>query len=214
MAKVMYSAMVNTMRGRLNFSVLSAWRGVNIAKRHNPGPRQPRNNAQQTVRMLLADLAGNWYNLTTDQREIWNRYASLVPGPQSGFNSYVGLNASLIRFGMASTPRTAPPPYPDTPPRLVGYTITAAAGSAHLVWTAPSDASYWIVLNASPLAGRDDGAHPRWTYVGATNSGALGLTHTHTYPTGVIMRYRVLVYDLYGRKSPPTESLRITLTGT
>lgn len=207
MGKVSYSALVNTIRGRVNFSVMSAWRGINYIKRHNPGPRQPHTAKQQLVRGLLSTLAGDYYSLTAAQKELWNKYASLLKQPMSGINAYVKNNALMLRNSIVATAISGPPPTPDTPDRLVGHTLTTGAGRATLSWTAPNSATLFVLLQRSVLAGLDDGSHPRWTTVGVTTGSILSLGEAHGFPTGVILRYKAAVVDVYGRISPYTEMM-------
>jgi hypothetical protein len=213
MAKVIFSALVETVRGShgKGGTVSSAWKGVNVLKRH-PMPRQPRTAAQQSIRALMNDLSGNWYSLTDTQRELWNKYASLLSGPYTGMNAYLRLNLNLARYLGVAEIISAPPPSPSTPQAPFGHSMAATDNVTNtLTWTAPSGNTDYMILEYSFLAALDDRAHPRWSFATGVSPSALTLAHTHAYPTGTIMSYRARVMDAYGRVSPYTERMDVTV---
>lgn len=213
MAKIIFSAFVETVRGShgKGGTVSSAWKGVQVLKRH-PMPRQPRTAKQQEIRGLMNDLAGNWYGLTSTQKELWNKYASLLDGPFTGMNAYQKLNLNLVRYTGIANLMTAPPSTPATPESTAGHTMTATDNVTNtLTWTTPSTVPDYLILEYSFMAGLDDRAHARWSYAAGVSPSALTLAHTHAYPEGTIMSYRARVMDAYGRVSPYTERMDVTV---
>lgn len=213
MAKVTFSFAIETIRGShgKGGTVSSQWKGINVLKRH-PTPRQPRTSKQQEIRGLMNDLAGNWYGLSDIQHELWNKYASLLNGPVTGMNSYQKLNLNLARYLGVAQIISGPPPSPSTPESTTGHSMTATDGTTNtLTWTAPSTVADWLILEYSFMAGLDDRAHPRWSYATAVSPSALTLAHTHAYPEGTIMSYRVRVMDEFGRTSPYSERMDVTV---
>lgn len=213
MAKVTFSFAIETVRGShgKGGTVSSAWKGVQVLKRH-PMPRQPRTAKQQEIRGLMNDLAGNWYGLSAVQKELWNKYASLLNGPFTGMNAYQRLNLNLARYLGVAEIISGPPPSPATPESLSGHGMAATDGTTNtLTWTSPSTVADWVILDYSFLAGLDDRAHPRWSYATAVSPSALTLAHTHGYPEGTIMSYRARVMDAFGRMSPNTERMDVTV---
>lgn len=210
--KILYSALVDTMRGKLQGSVGSAWKGINYMRRHNPSPRQPRSEVQQDVRGIMSSLAGEWYGLTATQKELWNKYASLLrvssQGPEgisplTGLNAYVRLNLPLWKYIGTAAKITAPPPSPSVPGSLVGTSFASVDSTNNqMSWTSPTTTCDLVILDYSPLAGLDDRANPRWSFAVSGSASLTLLTHTHAYPTGVIVYYRGRVMDPYGRMTP------------
>lgn len=213
MAKVIFSALVESMSGShgKNGTVSSSWKGVQVLKRH-PTPRQPRTAMQQQIRGLMNDLSGNWYTLSDVQHDLWNKYASLLNGPLTGMNAYQRLNLNLARYLGVAEIIAAPPPTPATPDSPTGHSMTATDDTTNtLTWTAPSGNSDYLIMEFSFLAALDDRAHPRWSFAAGVSPSALTLAHTHAYPTGTIMSYRARVMDQYGRVSPYTERMDVTV---
>lgn len=213
MAKITFTALVETIRGShgKGGTVSSAWKGIQQLKRH-PMPRQPRTAMQQQIRGLMNDLAGNWYGLSSVNQSLWNKYASLLAGALTGMNAYQRLNLNLARYTGVANIIASPPPSPSTPETTSGHAMTATNNTTNtLTWTSPSGNTDWLILEYSFLAALDDRSHPRWSYVGGVSPSALTLAHTHAFPTGTIMSYRARVMDDYGRVSPYTERMDVTV---
>lgn len=203
MAKIYYSALVNSIRGRVSHSVLSIWKGIGVVKRHNANPRQPRSCHQQRVRGLMNDLAGDWYGLSSTLKEMWSKYASLLSKPMSGMNAYQHLNLALARYFGTASIITSPPPSPSTPEAPWPFTTTAQAGSlVDCTWTVPTDGNWKVLVYESPLVGLDDVSHPRWDFV-CDSAASLGIcTIASSFPVGTHLRIMAKSIDSYGRVSP------------
>lgn len=213
MAKIVFSALVERMSGKhgKNGTVSSVWKGINVLKRH-PIPRQPRSASQQEIRGILNTLSGDWYALTSTEKDLWNKYASLLPGALTGLNAYVRLNANLYRYTGSATTITAPPPTPGTPEAVGGLAVTPTTSILNTVtWTSPTGTSDYLITDYTFMAGRDDRAHPRWSYAAGSSPSALTATHAHTFPLGTILSYRVRVMDQYGRTSPFSDRKDVTV---
>lgn len=212
MAKIFYSALVNTIRGRVSHSVLSSWKGINVVKRHNANPRQPRSEHQQRVRGLMNDLSGEWYAMSAAYKEMWNKYASLLPKPMSGINAYNHLNLGLMRYFSTGNKIATPPPSPDTPEMPWPFTTSAQAGSLiDCTWTVPTDANWKVLVYEAPLVGLDDVSHPRWDFV-CSSAASLGIcTIGSSFPVGTHVRIMAKSIDSYGRVSPTAPVTTATL---
>jgi len=210
-AKVFYSALVDTIRGSMKKgSVMSAWKGIQYMKTH-AWPRQPRTAVQQRVRGIISELAGDWYSMTEGQKELWNKYASLLKNPMTGLNAYVHTNLRLYKYLGAGSMIDYPPPSPATPDAPAGLSASAAgAGTFQISWTAPTATNQIVIVEKSPLAGLDDRARPRFAVAGTAGADAGLISISHTYPSGTVVRFRVRSMDLYGRISPPSEIIEAT----
>ena len=211
MAKIKFTALVDTIRGGWNGSVLSQWKGINVTKSH-PTPRQPRTEAQQRIRGLMNDLSGEFYALSSTLKDLWNRYASLLPKTMTGLNAYIYQNLNLVRYLGSAYKVTNPPPTPSTPEAIVGFAITVTDSTHNsIAWTTPTGDSDYVVVDYSFMAGRDDSSHPRWSFAAGGSASGSPLTHVHSFPVGTVMRYRARVMDSFGRLSPNTAVSTVTV---
>lgn len=211
MAKIVYSALVSTIRGRHHGDVGSAWRGVNYLRVLNPSPRQPRTEDQQTVRGIMNSLSGEWYSLTTVQKELWNKYASLLPDALTGLNAYIKLNSNLWRYLGVSSKITAPPPTPSRPGAITGLSCASVDSTTNqCIWTTPTETCILAIMDFSPMAGLDDKAHPRWSFAVSASASVLLAEHTHAYPEGTIIRYQLRTMDEMGRTTPNSHIEEVT----
>lgn len=82
-------------------------------------PINPRTNAQQNARSILATVASEWRGLTDAQRESWKALASQMPGNKTGFQAYVEINATLVTCGLAKQ---------EDPPLIPAFGIMGSTG--------------------------------------------------------------------------------------
>lgn len=211
MAKVTYTAFVSTVRGKIRGDVGSAWKGRNYIRTLNPSPRQPRTEKQQNTRGYMASLAGEWYALDDTYKELWNKYGSLMPQPITGLNAYIMLNANLWKYLGTAAKISYPPATPSVPGAIVGLSC-ASVDSTHnqCSWTAPSETCILAIIDFSPMAGYDEGNHPRWSFAVSASASALIATHTHAYPTGTIINYQARSMDESGRITPNSVIKQVT----
>jgi len=108
MAKVTAPLLSFTARGQIAGTlVYFPWKGID-AVRSYVVPANPNSSAQQTQRGYFGDAVDLWHSLglTADDRTAWNRYATTLPTPQSGFNAFVREYINL-RVGGLSAAATA-----------------------------------------------------------------------------------------------------------
>jgi len=211
MAKIVYSALVETIRGKIGGTVASSWKGINVLKSGGT-PRQPHSSTQQLVRGIMNNLSGAFYGLSDTERLLWNRYASLLPGSMTGMNAYVKQNSNLERYLGYGSAINNPPSSPSTPEAIIGFSIVVTDTVTNTPsWTSPASASDYVIVDYSFMAGRDDASNPRWSFAGGASASATTITHTHAFPVGTVMRYRARVMDSYGRISPNTTVTTVTV---
>lgn len=210
MAKIMYSALVNRISGRISHSVLSNWKGKGVIKRHNASIHQPHSAAQQAIRGLFSDLAGEYYSLTSIQKELWQSYVSVLADRMTPLNAYVGMNQIKQKYLPGSARLSTPPSTPSTPAHIVGFTVSALAASDFSIgWTTPVAATAVIVADYWPMPGFDNTIAPRFVFgVSATPAG-LSVALCTTYPVGTVIKFRVRTIDLFGRTSPWSNMLSV-----
>lgn len=203
MGKIYYSALVNRIGGKVSHSVLSSWKGVNVVKRHNPNPRQPRSEKQQNLRGMLNNLAGEWYALTAVQKDLWNGYCAMSNLPLTGLNAYAMFNQTLQKYLPGTARKTSPPPSPATPEFALGFTVTpVAAGDFCIIWTSPTLTTIYAISDYWPMPGLDSVNHPRWTFGGTAGADATFMDLDIDMPTGTIVKFRLRTMDAHGRTSP------------
>jgi len=131
-------------RGSLFGLTASFARGGNtIKKKARPSTKyEPHLNR---ARAIMGYLSRQWGLLTPEQRASWDEWAVDHPGTDkfgdpfimSGFNAFIMLNHTAVRFGGGSDMQALPPEEP--PPSAISV-LTAAAGAGaegdiDLTWT-------------------------------------------------------------------------------
>lgn len=203
MGKIFYSALVNTIRGKVSHSVLSAWKGINVIKRHTSGVRQPRTEKQQDIRGMLSELAGEWYSLTQVQKDLWNSWCAMYSLPMTGLNAYAKFNQVLQKYFPGMAKKTEPPATPATPDFPTGFTVTPiASGAFCVIWTTPTATTIHVIADYWPMPGRDSVSNPRWTFGASAGSDATFADLTLTMPENVVVKFRIRTLDEEGRVSP------------
>lgn len=204
MAKVTPGAIIESIRGKLGGSVFRKTRAGHILT-PTVNPRQQQTAAESRTRANLNKVTGDWYSLTDLQKQVWNKYASLLPGPLSGFNVYVRNNCRLLDANHASLTQISHAPYvPMTPTFVQGFAATPDNGSNTITWTAPNVGNQWVQIQYSIQVGFSMTGKERWVLLPAVASNLLTATHTITLPTGYRISYRARTIENRGRVSPWT----------
>lgn len=202
MPKVIFSAIVQDISGKMGGSTLKRVKSGTILRRRQT-TRQPRSQKQQETRGLYNTYAGKWYALSDTQKSLWNKYASLLPGTLSGFNAYLRLNIHLRKANHAGlTEISTPPPVPSTPEALGGLDAVPASGQTVISWTAPLDAATWVQVFFAPEVGFSFKGKEKWSLVETVLSNVGQVTHSHDFPTTTPLLYRARTTDAFGRISP------------
>lgn len=122
MAKIVFSALVSSIKGKLHGSVMRGGRSGTVLM-DGYKPKSSASSAQHIHRGRVSDKASEWYALSTSVKELWNKYASLLSRPMSGQDAYVMLNVRLASADHADlTAITSPPATPSTPEHIGGFT--------------------------------------------------------------------------------------------
>jgi len=169
MAKINFSALVDSIIGKLGGSVFQysqgGWQVHVIGK-----PRNPQTNYQQLRRGNFGFLSSSWRNLTTIQRQT---FIDNVPTGISALDFFIrtNVNLSLINEPTVTSfvPAAAPTDFPidiiDVNPtqyniKASGMTTVVPAGMKLLVYTTPTKAQTKIFTNPSeysPIISIDEG---------------------------------------------------------
>lgn len=203
MAKITYSGLVDEIKGSLGGSTIKGHKAGSILKQKTT-PRRPRTQSQQRLRGYVNQLSGDWYSLPDTNKELWNKYASLLSGKLSGFNAFIMLNTRLLKTGHASLVQIiSPPSSPGTPPFVNGLTFAITDTTHHTIsWSAPLDSSNYVSVFYAIQAGYSPKNKESWHFIATVRSDTGQIIHTHSYPLGTIFFYRALSIDLFGRIAP------------
>ena len=133
MAKLLFSSLIDGMRGRTGGVVFGANASGPYVKRFAP-PLTSNTAKQLTRRQVFSSWASSWRSLTNTQRANWNTYAAAAPQEKfdslgnsyflNGFQWYVALNTNLNLVGrspISNAPVIAVP----SAPTIGTLTITA-----------------------------------------------------------------------------------------
>lgn len=165
MAKILFTAFLADMRGKVNGTVFSKNRGGAYA-RTKVTPSNPKSGAQNLVRSRLAGFSQGWRALGQPARDAWNNAVASFPRNNvfgqakilSGHQLYVGLNSQLAA---ANQSPIGLPPLPTGAPAVTSITVTAAAGTpafsvAYLPATVPADTSMIIEATEQSSPGKSN----------------------------------------------------------
>lgn len=123
MAKITFSGLVSEITGKLHGSVLRKGRGgMVLMDGYKPGTTSSR---QRLHRGYISNFSSQWYSLSVGEKELWNKYATLLRGVMTGFDAYMKLNmrlAASYHNDLGSV--TVPPVSPSTPTHVVGLTVS------------------------------------------------------------------------------------------
>lgn len=133
MAKILFTAVVADMRGKLAGTVFSKNKGGAYA-RTKVTPTNPQTLAQNGVRAVLTGFSQGWRGLTQAARDSWDAAVGSFPrtnvfgSPKtlSGHQLYVSLNSQLSAAGASSI---GTPPVPTGAPAVNSLSGSAAAGA-------------------------------------------------------------------------------------
>lgn len=141
MAKIAYSAAINSIRGKMGTDVFTRARNGATSRIRVSG-RNPKTGAQVAVRSNLTRAATAFKNLTPVQALQWNNYALTITRTNpvngttynpSGISVFVQLASKFLQINPSGTIPVAPPTtgfFGD------GISITATAGTGQVTFTA------------------------------------------------------------------------------
>jgi hypothetical protein len=202
-AIIQYSALVNRIKGRVSHSVLSNWKGRGIIKRHNSHPRQAQSVAQQEIRGLMNDLAGEYYALTDDEKGLWEAYVALLPNKITPLNAYISHNQVIQKYFPGTARLETPPTTPETPLAAGGVSSVAMpAGEFCIYWTRPLTADQTIVCDFAVAPGRRTDANPKWKFGASCGADETELLLQTYMPAGYHIYYRLRTVSIDGKTSP------------
>ena len=161
MAKVVYSANIQDIRGKLGNTVHSKARNGSTL-RTRVSPKQPRTTSQTTVRANLTKTSGLYKNMTASQLAVWAYYASTLSkhDPLSG-KTYAPAPGTVFggladKFLQINPNGTVPMTPPSTSFSGDSITVTAVGGTGKVTFTASAanTAGVKTELLLQPLKGR------------------------------------------------------------
>lgn len=203
MAKVLFGALAQDVRGSLAGTVFGKGRGGAYA-RQKVSPTQPQTVRQLAQRAIFSAASQAWRALTDDQRAAWNTWASShtvvdVFGAShvlSGIAAFTRINAMLGTAGLAA----ALDPVADvTPGSNVDHaTAVGATGIVTLTFTTqPGIGDVFVVYTT---AGISPGAEPQkaqFRIAGIVTGAAATLAYTVT-PTDLNPKLTFGAGDKFG----------------
>jgi len=133
MARIVYSGLVQDMRGSVGGSTFSVWKGIHYLRNKAATIGNPQTMRQMAVRQSFATAVRNWGGLSAVDKAKWEEWAQslkvagakdevvgdmgIIPHmgrTQSGMNAYIGTAQVLFGAGYpaVSKPPVQPQPYP------------------------------------------------------------------------------------------------------
>lgn len=154
MAKVLFTALMADMRGKMNGSVLARNKGGNYM-RTKVTPLNPRSPGQVIARQRLGSLSSMWRGLTPEQRNGWTAATAAFPRKNVFGNTYLltgaqlftSMNTNLLTIG-TSVASDAPVPVEFDEYIISGF--NDASGLFGPIMSGPVPADFSLVVEATP----------------------------------------------------------------
>lgn len=162
MAKVLYTAFMADMRGKVNGTVFSKNKGGAYA-RTKVTPTNGRTLAQTLVRQSLASFSAGWRGLTGAQREGWNSGAINFPRTDvfgnvkilSGLQLFVSLNQNLNTI-ISGSLDNVPAPQPVLPFSADSVAVGGVSSVFEVVftWSDTMTPGSWdiVIMATAPMS--------------------------------------------------------------
>jgi len=159
MARVVFSSIVNEIRGKLNGSVFQGGPG-GFQLRTRVKPRNPRSAYQQLNRSNIGYLSRLWAELTQTQRDTW---LAPVSGYPNGLDRFVAVNSRVWQLGQPAV-TTSPSSFNTTDVEQQFVSLTSSTFTLQLLtgtYVLPSNV-YLIIMATRPLSAGATFIGARW----------------------------------------------------
>ena len=222
MAKTYYSALINCIRGLLNNTIYQAYKGTEYIRQAPVSVTNPNTSRQQLIRTSISKLAKTYDSLTAGEKELWDSYAVMAGYHCFGQQTYIKFNMNI---SCADHPEltciSSPPATPGTPKHVQGFCVTPMSSLSNCIsWTVPADVNTFVesyfrlhrgFCSISPCYGLCPtvGYRPSFRFVATCRADYGHIVHTHTWPVGTRLFFKVFSIDKYGRKSPRSHVLAL-----
>jgi len=202
MAKVIWSSMVQSVKGKVRGGIFRGGRsGSVLMDYYRPTSRSERQIAQRSI---VGNCSDGWYALTDVQRELWNKYGGSLESPITGVAAYMKANVRLAAADHADlTVISEPPLTPATPEALHGYSASRDEyGNLNATWISPNDANTYVIISVCVGVGYSVTGKESWRRVGTVRSDALSFICALDYALTRPVFFRAYTIDAFGRQSP------------
>lgn len=215
MAKIQLSAIANKITGRVGDFVYYVRNGVQCVRSIAVNPSNPQTARQQLIRGIISDLSSSWVSLNETQQRLWGEFASMTKDLRSGQGAFHRHNYRLrMSDHQALGCIYSPPTVPATPEFPLGFCVTPIDGTHFcFTWTSPINVCLFITGNYKLPSGiccqfptygdcPDPGYSPGDRFIKTERSDQGYLVMTHTWPSGLALKFKVKSIDHWGRISP------------
>jgi hypothetical protein len=222
MARIKMSALISDIRGKLSDQVYSFCHCTHYVKDYQPVVANPRTYKQVFNRDSFGKLSKSWDDLSTISKSLWNSFAVMHRKTMSGYNAFIMLNQNLCAASHSDLVCvTYPPKFPATPRFPFGFCVTPISSTVNCItWTTPALITNYITARfrlhkmfccvfPSYSLCPTVGFRPTFRFVQTVRSDVSQIIHTHTWPSGARLYYKLRSIDTFGRITPYTHELRI-----
>ena len=224
MARIYYSALVNTIRGLLQNTIYQKYKGTDYIRAAPTSVAQPNTARQVQIRNNLTILTKAYDGISAQCKELWDTYASLAGMHCFGQQAYIKLNANILNASHDELIcHDGPPHTPGTPKHVRTFTATAVSSTVTcLTWSHPGDVNTYVTghfrlhrgfCSRHPTHGLcpTDGYRPSWRFVKTERADQLQILHNHDWPATTRLFYRLNSIDKWGRKSPISHAIQVNV---
>jgi len=223
MAIVHYSALVNTIKGKLGDKIYQKYKGTDYIRTAPASVAQPNTARQLQIKRNLGILSKAFDGITDQCKQLWDMYASMANMHCFGQQAYIKLNANILNASHDELLcHDGPPHTPATPKHAQGFCVQNLSETrVKLSWTKPNDDQTYVTAHfrlhrrfchqhpcyaLCPTVGY----RPAWRFVKTERADQLKMQHVHDWPNDTRLFYRLNSIDKSGRKSPFSHAIAIT----
>ena len=222
MAKIFYSGLVNTIKGKLGTTIHQKFRGTDYQRQSPDSWANPNTYRQRQLRSNFTTLRTAFESLPPIAKKLWNDYTIAAYLKSEGWAGYLHLNATLLNASHAALcAHTYPPPYPSTPEHPAGFCVYGLSTTCmSITWTGPLLTCQYVIARfrlhngfccAFPAYGLcpTDGYRPSWRFIETVRSDQGHILFQHTWPSNTRLHFQLHTIDTWGRRSPFTHTLTL-----
>jgi len=223
LAKIQYSALVNSVMGKLGDTIYSKSGTVRYIKTAPVSVTQPNTYRQLQLKANFCTVAKLWTGLPDSYKQLWDGHASGKHAKAFGHQMFISLNCNLLNASHSClTLRQYPPQFPSTPTFPKNFCVFLMSPTSFcLSWLSPLNSDNYISANYRLHKGfcliHPDhglcptvGYRPSFRFIETVRSDVGAIVFNSDWPSNTRLFFKLHSIDTWGRKSPFTHVISYT----
>jgi len=220
MATILYSALVNRVRGKLQNVIYSKWKSTLYVKSVASTRNYPDSYRSLQIKANFCLVSKLWDGIPESHKELWQGRAVIAGKAYFGSHMFRSLNLNLLNASHCDLLTISYPPLtPSTPEYPKNFSICKVSSTnVCLSWTSPYSPILKITGNyrlhpsfclRHPSFGCcvATGYRMSWRFIKTEGSDSESLLYVHNWPAETRLYFRIRSIDHFGRLSPWTHKI-------